>query len=253
MREPILLNPVLSHTFNKQAKTLNIGGITAFTATDYPGKLASVLFVQGCPWRCAYCQNPHLQERKPADAAANIPWEQIMALLQRRIGLIDAVVFSGGEPTMDPALPHAINEVKQLGFQIGLHTACIYPRQLRDILPLVDWVGFDIKTGFDDYEAITGIPHSGRQVSDCLNAIIASGVEYECRTTIHPSLHPETQLIALAHSLAQRGVKNYVWQLFRAQGCTNSKLPTSPLGYPSLETICLVTGLFSTFSLRHAN
>src|SRR2546425_1022480 len=87
---------------NQQARRWpKVGGVTPFSATDYPGKLAAVIFIQGCPWRCGYCHNPHLQLRT---GASLLRWPQVIDLLQRRVGLIDAVVFSGGEPTTDPAL-----------------------------------------------------------------------------------------------------------------------------------------------------
>ena len=117
----------------KSAPALKVGGISPFSATDFPGKLAAVLFVQGCPWRCGYCHNPHLQERT---GHSPITWDSVIALLQRRVGLLDGVVFSGGEPTMDGALGAAMQEVRTMGFAIGLHTACIYPRQLRAVVTM---------------------------------------------------------------------------------------------------------------------
>ncbi|MBI3286166.1 MAG: anaerobic ribonucleoside-triphosphate reductase activating protein, partial [Burkholderiales bacterium] len=166
-------------------KPLQLGGVTPFSATDYPGRLAAVVFVQGCPWRCGYCHNPHLQTRQAEDAPG---WPHTLELLRRRSGLIDAVVFSGGEPTIDSALPQALQDVQRLGFLCGLHTACIYPRQLKLVLPLLDWVGFDIKAPFADYEKITGVAGSGRNAQACAELILASGVAHECRTTIHPDL-----------------------------------------------------------------
>src|SRR5690606_12286562 len=100
-------------------RRLKVGGLTPFTATDYPGHLSAVVFVQGCPWRCGYCHNPHLQERTPHSP---IPWNDVLTLLDRRRGLIYAVVFSGGEPTMDPCLADALRETRALGFKIGLHS-----------------------------------------------------------------------------------------------------------------------------------
>lgn len=231
-------------------RQLQVGGVTPFTATDYPGQLAAVVFVQGCPWRCGYCHNPHLQERRSDDA---ISWPQTLALLQRRVGLIDAVVFSGGEPTIDPGLPAALAEVKRLGFLCGLHTACIYPRQLEQVLPLLDWVGFDIKAPFADYEKITGVAASGRTAHSCAELILASGVAHECRTTIHPDLHTEQQLLALADSLAQMGVNNYALQQFRARGNLNSKLNAADtVSYPSAAVLQNIASKFARFTLRRA-
>ena len=244
------MNPLHYVTDKMTLRSFKVGGITPFTATDYPGKLAFVIFAQGCPWRCSYCHNPHLQARLPAGVHA---WADILSVLKRRIGLIDAVVFSGGEPTIDPALSKAISEVRQLGFEIGLHTACIYPRQLTQVLPLIDWVGFDIKTTFDRYASITGVADSGRQARACAEIIIASGVNHECRTTIHPALLTEEVITELALDLSGMGVKNYALQAFRAQGCIKH-LPaevTTPR-YPSETLLAQIAPLFSRFIFRDA-
>ena len=81
---------------------LLIGGLLPFTTIDYPGCLAAVLFCQGCPWRCHYCHNRHLLPQKGGSA---LPWQEVLALLERRQGLLDALVFSGGEATLQAALP----------------------------------------------------------------------------------------------------------------------------------------------------
>src|SRR5690242_19840999 len=128
---------------------LNIGGFVPFSATDYPDHLCAVVFCQGCPWRCGYCHNAHLQA---AAARTSIRWQDVLVFLGTRRGLLDAVVFSGGEPTMQRALPDAMREVKAQGFKVGLHTAGIYPRKLAMLLPLVDWTGLDVKAPFDRYE-----------------------------------------------------------------------------------------------------
>ena len=229
-------------------RQLNVGGITPFSATDYPGQLAAVVFVHGCAWRCGYCHNPHLQARS---GGAQLPWPALMALFARLVGLLDAVVFSGGEPTTDAALPDAIAQVRALGFRIGLHTACIYPDRRARVLPLVDWVGFDIKAPFTGYRAITGVRHSGDPARACVSVIIASGVDYECRTTVHPALLPPAALLELAGTLADMGVKNYVLQPFRAQGCGTAALNASAEpGYPDGELVARIASLFPHFSAR---
>ena len=84
---------------------LRIGGVTPFSTTDWPGRLAAVLFLQGCPWRCGYCHNPHLQ---PAIGPVARDYPSTLAWLEGRRGLLDAVVFSGGEPTAQAALGPAM-------------------------------------------------------------------------------------------------------------------------------------------------
>ena len=119
--------------------TLRVGGLTPLSTTDWPGMLAAVVFCQGCPWRCGYCHNPDLI---PARGDHEIPWEDVLAFLRRRQGLLDGVVFSGGEPTAQAGLADAMREVRALGFKIGLHTGGMYPQRLAAVLPLVDWVGW---------------------------------------------------------------------------------------------------------------
>ena len=229
------------------ACALRVGGLVPFTATDFPGRFAAAVFVQGCPWRCGYCHNPHLQPRRRGAHA----WLDVIALLKRRAGLLDGVVFSGGEPTIDPALPDAIAEVRGLGLAVGLHTACIYPRRLAAVLPLLDWVGFDIKAPFSHYEKVTGVRASGEPARACMEMIIASGVAHECRTTLHPSLVSEHQVEQLAATLAEAGVRNYALQLFRAQGCGNGALAASAAsGYVSATVLARIAARFEQFTLR---
>ena len=189
--------------------SLQVGGLTALTTVDYPGRLAAVVFCQGCPWRCGYCHNGHLQ---PPRAGAPVSWTEVMAFLRRRRGLLDAVVFSGGEPTLQRGLRAAMREAKSLGFAIGLHTAGIYPGRLAGLLQEVSWVGLDIKAPWPRYDALTGRPGSAARVQRSLDLVQASGVDFECRTTWHTGLYPEAELQALGRELAARGVARWTVQ-----------------------------------------
>ncbi len=184
-----------------------------------------MLFCQGCPWSCVYCHNPHLI---PSDAVASSrPWEEALSFLRRRVGLLDAVVFSGGEPTLQDGLADAMRDVQRLGFQIGLHTAGAYPERLAEVLPLLDWVGLDVKAPFERYDAINGAPGSGAKALASLRLIVESGVEHECRTTVHPALFTEPELRALSESLFALGARRHVLQAFRAAGCRDESLNAS--------------------------
>ncbi|QGZ57111.1 anaerobic ribonucleoside-triphosphate reductase activating protein [Paraburkholderia acidiphila] len=234
----------------KAPRSLKVGGVVPFTATDYPGQIAAVVFVQGCPWRCAYCHNPHLQPRTRKGAFA---WQAVLDLLARRVGLLDAVVFSGGEPTGDPALGQTIRDVKALGFKVGLHTAGTHPRRLRELLPLVDWVGLDIKAAFGDYADVTRVASSGKHALASLEAVQASGVQYECRTTLHPDLLPESEILKLAQTLSAMNITNYALQVFRTEGCADDQLnAVSMAGYPDPALIGRIAALFPAFTLRRA-
>lgn len=228
--------------------TLRVGGLTPLSTTDWPGMLAAVVFCQGCPWRCGYCHNPDLI---PPRGENEIPWEEVLAFLHRRQGLLDGVVFSGGEPTLQASLPDAMREVRGMGFKIGLHTGGMVAKKLAAVLPLVDWVGLDVKAPFADYPRITGVACSGERALAGLEQLLASGVEYEIRTTVHPALLTDANLGELAHDLAGRGVRRYVIQAFRSQGCRDETLRQSALRKRPLQTLGVkLAGLFEGLTVR---
>jgi len=235
----------------ERAGALRVGGLTPLSLSDWPGQLAAVVFCQGCPWRCGYCHNPHLI---PPRAADPFGWHEVLAFLERRRGLLDAVVFSGGEPTLQSGITRALKQVRSLGFRIGLHTAGAYPRRLAELLPAVDWVAMDIKASFADYAAITGVADSGAPALASTRLILDSGVAYEFRTTVHPDLLPVAALPALAGSLAQLGVRHYALQEFRLQGCASHELAaagaTPFLGDATLSAA--IAPLFDSFCVRRA-
>ena len=191
------------------AERLRIGGLTPLTTLDFPGELAAVVFCQGCPWRCRYCQNGDLLAARRDDL---IPWSRVRDLLDRRRGLLDAVVFSGGEPTLQAALPAAMAEVRARGFKTGLHTAGTYPKRLRLVLPYVDWVGLDIKALPEDYPVVTGIPGSGAAPWQSLGLLLDADVALEVRTTPMPGLDSTDYLDRLMRRLGAVGVRDYVLQ-----------------------------------------
>ena len=186
---------------------------------DWPGELVATVFCQGCPWRCRYCHNTHLLD---AGRPGAVTWRSVTAFLRTRVGLLDGVVFSGGEPTLQHGLASAMRETRALGFRVGLHTAGPYPDRLNEVLALVDWVGFDVKAPFDDYPRLTGVPGSGERARESLLRLIASGVAHEVRTTVHPDLLDAATLCSLAGALADLRVTHYTLQACCATGGTDA-------------------------------
>ena len=227
---------------------LRVGGFTPLSTTDWPGMLAAVVFCQGCPWRCRYCHNPDLIS---ARGEHEIPWEAVLAFLHRRQGLLDGVVFSGGEPTLQASLAEAMRQVRALGFRIGLHTGGMYPEKLAAVLPLVDWVGLDVKAPFAEYARVTGVTGSGERARAGLQQVLASGVAHEIRTTVHPALIPDADVEGLARELAARSVKHYVIQAFRSQGCRDEALcQNTARDHPLRDVGAELAGLFEEVSVR---
>ena len=199
------------------APALRIGGFVPFSSTDYPGELAAVVFCQGCPWRCGYCHNPHLL---PARGDDEHDLDAILALARapprparRRRVQRRRTDGAGGAGRGDA-------RGRAMGFAVGLHTGGAYPRRLARILPVVDWVGIDVKAPFDDYAASPACPAAARRACEP-RRVLACGVAHEVRTTVHPALTPPAALERVARELAARGVERWVLQPFRSTGCAN--------------------------------
>ena len=233
MQEPALTPSSVRDPAPRPAADLVVGGFERLSTVDWPGQLAAVVFCQGCAWRCAYCHNPHLLPFSPgggpaASVGGGAPaWPEILAWLPRRRGLLDAVVFSGGEATFQPGLPEALREVRALGFKTGLHTGGPLPGRFAACLPWLDWVGFDFKAPFDAYETVTLHRH-GEHARQSLRLLRESGVACEIRTTWHPALLGDEALAGMARTLLAEGFSEWVIQRFRRDGCLDSRLAAIP-------------------------
>lgn len=229
------------------SRMLRVGGMVPLTTIDYPGQLACVLFCQGCAWRCRYCHNPQLI---PPRGSEEVEWRRVLAFLQRRQDLLDAVVFSGGEPTLQDGLLGAMDEVRDMGFRIGLHSAGIKPTAFAKALTGTDWVGFDVKALPEDCQAITRVEGSGTANWRSLEHLLASGVDYECRTTVHWHLFEPARLLTLAKRLNALGVKRFAVQLVRTERMFDPLLPSVSAQALLPELWEAMRGLFPAFVLR---
>lgn len=185
------------------------------STVDWPGQLAATVFLQGCPWECEYCHNCALIDPR---APGQTTFEELISLLERRRGLLDAVVFTGGEPCRQAGLIPAIEKVKEMGFAVGLHTGGAFPALLERALPLIDWVGLDVKALPAHYPQVVGRAGSGEKAWAALDLVVASGIAYEVRVTLAPGSLTVANLPTLLAELSQRGVNTLAIQQARAQG-----------------------------------
>lgn len=193
-------------------KEIQIGGLVSFTTIDYPGKLAAVLFLVGCPLRCAYCSNPHLLEvgDGPYDPAKVFEW------IQSRQGKLEAIVFSGGEALMQgDATINYMNKVRDLGFAVGLHTNGFYPDLLKKAEHCVDWIGLDYKATREKYESLVGNGIAYDQMSKSLDFWISTGKDFEVRITCDPRFISKEDLIEIVNDCANRKVKKIAIQKYQ--------------------------------------
>lgn len=193
-----------------------IGDVEPFSIVDFPNKIAAVVFMQGCPWRCPFCYNVSLQKigQQPDSGWT---FDVLKCFLQKRKKMLDAVVFSGGEPLVQDGLEKAIDEVKNLGFEIGLHTGGFRPDMLKRIVSKLDWVGLDIKAPFEQqkYKVATGCFDKIENVIESLKILIDRGVKFECRTTCDPRILKVDDIYEIAKKISELSVKEYYLQKYR--------------------------------------
>lgn len=199
------------------AEQLQIAGLTPMSTVDWPGRIVATVFTQGCPWACSYCHNHAILDPR---IPGTIAWQSVADLMKRRHGLLDGVVFSGGEATRQCALLPAMRAVKNWGYEVGLHTAGPYPTRLRDLLSegLADWVGLDIKTlPGAGYDALAGRPNAGQRAWESLNILMANPpAAYEVRMTVDATNLAYVEDVA--RGCFEAGVRHFVIQEVRTLG-----------------------------------
>ena len=179
-----------------------ISGLQKMTLLDYPGKVACTLFLQGCNYRCPFCHNSELLCREGEEFMTE---DAFIAFLNKRIGLLDGVCVSGGEPTLYPGLTNLLQRIKALGFAVKLDTNGSRPDVLKDLVEkgLVDHVAMDVKNGPRQYAETTGIDGvSLEKIEESLRFLLSDPVSYELRTTVAEPLHSDASILEMGRWLA---------------------------------------------------
>ncbi len=161
---------------------MRLGGFLPLSLCDYPGKLAAVVFTQGCNYRCPFCHNGGLIAEKPA---TNLSVTCMLADLERRRSFLDAVVVSGGEPTLHCDLDKFLAALHGLGYAVKLDTNGSRPDVLRRLfdLHLVDYVAMDVKAPLSRYSALAGVSVDLAAIQESIRLIAESGIPHRFRTT----------------------------------------------------------------------
>ena len=192
-------------------KKIQIGGLVSFTTIDFPGKLAAVLFLVGCPFHCVYCSNEHLI---PLGEGEYDP-DKVFDWLKSRVGKLEGVVFSGGEALMQAdATIDYMRRVRDLGFSIGLHTNGFYPDLLKKVSDIVDWIGLDFKATKQRYKDLTGLDVAYDRMIESLKYWVSLGKEIEVRTTCDPRFVSKQDLLEIAKISSGLGVKDFAVQKY---------------------------------------
>ena len=225
-----------------------VAGLVPFTSIDYPNHLAAVVFFKGCPLKCPFCHNPDLQT---AGGSGAISWNAVLDFLKNRKGRLDGVVLSGGEPLMQPDVLNCIQQINDLGFKVGIHTSGVYPEKLREVLPLIDWVGLDVKAPWDKYDVLCGRPNMASKVQESLKILLDARISFEARTTCDPLHLTPTDITRLASDLKNMGVPVYALQKYRTfPGDKNPPESSAVESFFKSENLNPVYALYPNLILR---
>lgn len=173
---------------------MNISGLQKMTLLDFPGKVACTVFLSGCNYRCPFCHNAELLDGKLQQLMSK---EEFLSFLKKRVGLLDAVCISGGEPTLSAGLKELMADIKAMGFAVKLDTNGSRPAVLKALVEagLVDYVAMDIKNSPSRYAQTCGVSQVDLAAVEESAAFLMSGaVASEFRTTVVLPLHDESSI-----------------------------------------------------------
>ena len=194
---------------------LPIMGLQKTSLLDYPPYTSAVVFIGGCNFRCPYCQNFDLV-LKPSEMPI-VDEEMIVDFLIDRKDWVDAVVITGGEPTLYPDLKRFIKRLKELNLQVKLDTNGTNPGLIWDMLEekLLDYIAMDIKAPLDSYENVAMVPVDVEKLKKSIALIMNSGIDYEFRATVMPKLYDKETLLKMVRPLKR--ARKFAIQQFRKE------------------------------------
>ncbi len=198
----------------KHHTAVDIGGFHKVSLVDYPGRVSAVVFLNGCNFQCPYCHNPDLARGAAGGAVAA---ESVFSYLAARRGLLDGVVITGGEPTLQPGLANFCDTIRSMGYPIKLDTNGSRPECLASLITArrVDYVAMDVKTDLPAYAAMSTEREIAARIRTSIDLIMDAGVDYEFRTTcIRPLV--SVPVIKRITSLI-KGARVYAIQKFYAK------------------------------------
>ncbi|HUT19994.1 MAG TPA: anaerobic ribonucleoside-triphosphate reductase activating protein [Anaerolineae bacterium] len=191
---------------------MHVKGWVKSSLLDFPGRIAASLFSGGCNFRCPNCHNAELVLYP--ERLADLRQDEIWAFLKQRRGLLDGVVLSGGEPTLQPDLLAFAARLHQLGFLVKLDTNGYLPDVLQEAIEdrLVDYVAMDVKASLPKYVEAAGTAVDTARVGRSIDILLRSDIEYEFRTTVVPGILDEEDVVHIGEWIA--GARAYYLQQF---------------------------------------
>lgn len=213
---------------------MNFAGLQKMTLMDYPQVVSCIIFTQGCNFRCPFCHNSSLVDGVYEN---EITETEILDFLEKRKGLLDGVVISGGEPLLHSEIYSFIKKVKELGFLVKLDTNGSNPDLLKKLVEekLVDYVAMDIKNSPEEYSLASGTEKFLDKITESKDFLLQNFVDYEFRTTIVKGIHTKDSLLSAAKWIS--GAKRYFLQNYKDSGEILSPNGLSPFNDEELQII----------------
>ena len=202
---------------------MNFQGINKLSLLDYPGKVAAILYIDKCNFRCEFCHN--WNTLIAADDNEDLIFEDILAFLRKRVGILDGVVISGGEPTLMPDLEEKIKAIRELGYAIKLDTNGSHPEVVINLVikGLIDYIAMDIKSSLDEYHRFCKDDKLIENVKKTIEFLKQNKVDYEFRTTLINEYHNE-EVIKKMGELIKGGKRLFLQQYKESEGVLNKNL-----------------------------
>ena len=191
---------------------MKIGGLQKVSLIDYPGLICATFFLQGCNFKCSYCHNPELVDTRLFQPC--IKENEVLDFLNTRKGKLDAMVVTGGEPTIHDDLESFIKKIKKMGFAVKLDTNGSQPQVIKTLLDekLLDFIAMDIKAPLEKYKSVVKVPVNADSIKESIQLILKSKITYEFRTTIVESQLEEKDILQIEKLIS--GAKSYALQKF---------------------------------------
>jgi anaerobic ribonucleoside-triphosphate reductase activating protein len=191
---------------------MKIGGLQKVSLIDYPEAICGVVFLQGCNFKCSYCHNPELVDPKLFGPC--LEEKKILEFLAARLGKLDAVTVTGGEPTIQKDLMRFIKLVKKMGFAVKLDSNGTQPKVIKALIDakLLDFIAMDIKAPLEKYKSIVKVPVDTQSIEESVKLILKSKIPHEFRTTVVKSQLTEKDILKIAKLIY--GAKRYALQKF---------------------------------------
>lgn len=185
-----------------------ISGLQKLTLSDYPSKMSAIIFTQGCNFNCSYCHNSSLINKKNESL---IPEDEVLEFLKKRKNILDGLVISGGEPTIQKDLEQFIIKVKALGYAVKLDTNGSNPLVIKKLIDknLIDYIAMDVKNVFEDYDKVIKKKFDINKIKESIEIIKNSGISCEFRITIIKNYHNIKNITKICDYLG-KNVKIYL-------------------------------------------